>query len=143
MTTNPTAKKGAVAKWKQQVRELKQDVYALFLACRDPRVPWYAKAIAGLVVGYAFSPIDLIPDFVPILGYLDDLVLVPLGIVLVLKLVPAPVMEEFREQARVAMESESKKPVNWIAALVIVSIWLACIGGIGILLWRYGLRRRF
>ncbi len=69
--------------WKQQVRQLKQETYAIYLACKDPRLPWYVRVFAGFVVAYAFSPIDLIPDFIPILGYLDDLVLVPLGIILV------------------------------------------------------------
>ena len=74
--------------WKRQVKLLRADTYALFLAYRDPRVPWYSKAFAALVVGYAFSPIDLIPDFIPILGYLDDLILVPIGIAIALKMIP-------------------------------------------------------
>ena len=79
--------------------EIKRDVHALYLAARDPRVPWYAKAVAVAVAAYAISPIDLIPDFIPILGYLDDLVIVPLGIVLAVKLVPAELMGEFRAAA--------------------------------------------
>lgn len=75
----------SLQKLKQQAKELKTELSALYLACHDPRVPWYAKALAICVVGYAFSPIDLIPDFIPILGYLDDLIIVPLGIVLVIK----------------------------------------------------------
>lgn len=87
---------------------------------RHPRTPWYAKLLAAAVVAYAFSPLDLIPDFVPVLGYLDDLVLVPLGIALVIRLVPAPVMAECRERAQAA----SERPTSWWSALVIVAIWL-------------------
>jgi uncharacterized membrane protein YkvA (DUF1232 family) len=108
--------------WKQRVRQLKAETYALYLAYRDPRVPWYARLFAACVVGYAFCPIDLIPDFVPVLGYLDDLILVPLGIWLALKLIPAEVMTSARERAQQVM-SEGK-PVNQVAAVVVVSIWL-------------------
>ena len=83
---------GVLDQWRQRARSLKADTYALYLACRDPRVPWYAKLLAATVVAYAFSPIDLIPDFVPVLGYLDDLVIVPLGIALAVKLIPAPIL---------------------------------------------------
>lgn len=107
--------------WKQRVRQLKQETYAIYLACKDPRVPWYARVFAGFVVAYALSPIDLIPDFIPILGYLDDLVLVPLGIILVLKLIPPRVLAECRIKAEAAMGEG--KPTNWIAAGVIVVIW--------------------
>ncbi|HEX6540532.1 MAG TPA: YkvA family protein [Ktedonobacterales bacterium] len=108
--------------WRQRDRRLKTEVYALYLAYRDPRVPWYARIFAACVVGYAFSPIDLIPDVIPILGYLDDLVLVPLGIVLALKMIPSDVMAESRERARAALREG--KPVNWVAAGVIFGIWL-------------------
>jgi len=108
--------------WKRRVRQLKAETYALYLAYRDPRVPWYARLFAALVVGYAFCPIDLIPDFVPVLGYLDDLLLVPLGIWLALKLIPPEVMAEARERAQQAMAEG--KPVNRAAAVVVVSIWL-------------------
>lgn len=101
---------------------LKQDVYALYLAYRDPRTPWYAKAFAGLVAAYAFSPIDLIPDFIPVLGYLDDLVLVPLGIALAVRMIPAEVMADCR--ARAVEASRAGKPVNWAAAAVIALIWI-------------------
>ena len=96
-------------------------MHALYFACRDPRVPWYAKALAVGLVAYAFSPIDLIPDFIPVLGYLDELVLIPLGVLAVRAMVPAPVLAECRERAR---EMEGK-PRNWFAAAVIVAIWLA------------------
>lgn len=108
--------------WKQRVRQLKKETYAIYLACKDPRVPWYARVFAGFVVAYAFSPIDLIPDVIPILGYLDDLILVPLGMILVLKMIPPDVLAECREQAEAAMNEG--KPTNWIAAGVIVTIWL-------------------
>jgi uncharacterized membrane protein YkvA (DUF1232 family) len=88
----------AIERWRQRARSLRKETYALYLAARDPRVPWYAKLIAVCVVGYAFSPIDLIPDFIPVLGYVDDLVLVPLGIALVLKMIPGEVMADCRER---------------------------------------------
>jgi uncharacterized membrane protein YkvA (DUF1232 family) len=108
--------------WKRQVKLLRAETYALYLAYRDPRVPWYSKAFAALVVGYAFSPIDLIPDFVPILGYLDDLILVPIGITIALKMIPDEVMEECRLDAREALRDG--RPTNWAAVIVIVGIWL-------------------
>ena len=113
---------GWVDKWRQWARQLKIEVYALYLAYRDPRVPWYARVFAMCVVGYFFSPIDLIPDPIPILGYLDDLILVPLGVVLALKMIPADVMAECRAQAQDVMAQG--KPVNRAAAAVIVVIWL-------------------
>jgi len=83
-----------IEQWKQQAKKLKVEVYALYLAYQDPRVPWFAKVFVACVVGYAFSPIDLIPDFIPIIGYLDDLVLIPLGIKLALSMIPENVMNE-------------------------------------------------
>ena len=111
-----------LAQWKAWARGLKTEVYALYLAYRDPRVPWYARLFAACVVGYAFSPIDLIPDPIPVLGYLDDLVLVPLGVTLALRLIPVEVMAEKRATARAVMAQG--KPVNRVAAAVIVAIWL-------------------
>ena len=121
METAPTTGT-MIERWKERVRQLKGETYALYLAYRDPRTPWYARLLAAVVVGYAFSPIDLIPDFVPVLGYLDDLILVPLGIWLALRLVPTEVMAEARERARQAMAEG--KPVNRAAAVVIVLVWL-------------------
>lgn len=112
----------AWVRWKRRVRNLKAEVYAAHLACKDPRVPWYARVLAACVVGYAFSPIDLIPDFIPILGYVDDLILLPLGIALVIKMIPPTVMAECREKARVA--DRQRRPTNWIAAGLIILIWL-------------------
>lgn len=108
--------------WKRRVRQLKKETYAIYIACKDPRVPWYARVFAGFVVAYALSPIDLIPDVIPILGYLDDLVLVPLGIILVIKMIPPTVLTECREKAEAAMNEV--KPTSWVAAVVIVVIWL-------------------
>jgi uncharacterized membrane protein YkvA (DUF1232 family) len=110
------------ASWKHRAGELKIQVYALYLAYRDPRVPLYARIFAACVVGYAFSPIDLIPDPIPVLGYLDDLVLVPIGIALALKMIPAQVLAECQQKSREAMRQA--KPVNKIAAAVIIAIWL-------------------
>ncbi len=107
---------------KRWARRLKIEVVALYLCYRDPRVPWYARLFAGVVVAYAFSPIDLIPDFIPVLGLLDDLLLVPLGVWLALKMIPAQVMAESRARAGEALRSG--KPVNRSAAFVIVAIWL-------------------
>ena len=113
-------------RWKQHARQLKAEVFALYLAYKDPRVPWYARVFAACVVGYAFSPIDLIPDPIPILGYLDDLVLIPLGIALAVKMVPPDVLAECRVRAREALGAG--KPANWVAAGVIVALWLFMAG---------------
>jgi uncharacterized membrane protein YkvA (DUF1232 family) len=120
---------GFWATWKDKARALKQETYAVYLACKDPRVPWYGRVLAACVLGYALSPIDLIPDFIPVLGYLDDLILIPLGIALVLKTIPPVVMAESREKARVFMSYG--KPRNWVAAGIIVLIWIGlAIGGV-------------
>ena len=120
-----------LSRWKQRTRQLKAETYAIYLAYRDPRTPWYARIFAMCVVGYAFSPIDLIPDFVPVLGYLDDLVLVPLGITLALRMIPPAVLVECREEARTLMEQG--KPTSWAAAAVIAAVWLL-LAAIAILL---------
>jgi uncharacterized membrane protein YkvA (DUF1232 family) len=109
---------------KQWARVVKRDVHALYFAGRDPRVPWYAKALALCVAGYALSPIDLIPDFVPVLGYLDDVILVPLGILLLIKLIPPEIMAEHRILAAAVQD----RPVSRAAAIVIAFVWVACIG---------------
>jgi uncharacterized membrane protein YkvA (DUF1232 family) len=111
-------------RWIQRACQIKTEVYALYLAYRDPRVPVHARIFAALVVAYAFSPIDLIPDPIPLLGYLDDLVLVPLGVALALRLIPADVMAESREKARELIRQG--QPVNRKAAIVIVAVWLLC-----------------
>lgn len=116
---------------KQLAKRLKKDIYAIYLASKDPKVPWYARLLAVVVVAYAFSPIDLIPDFIPILGYLDDLILIPLGIWVILRLIPLSVLAECREKAE-AIDSQ-QKPISWIAAGIIVLIWLLL--GILAVLW--------
>ena len=110
-----------VERLKRWAGRLETETYALYLAYRDPRVPWHARLFAALVVGYAFSPIDLIPDPIPVLGYLDDLILVPLGIALAVRMIPADVLAECREKAG----GISAKPVNRVAAAVVVAVWLA------------------
>jgi len=108
--------------WKQRARQLRVETYAIWLAYKDPRVPWYARAFAACVVGYAFSPIDLIPDPIPVLGYLDDLVLIPLGIALALRMIPPEVMVECRQKADAVMREG--KPTNWKTAAAIVTLWV-------------------
>jgi uncharacterized membrane protein YkvA (DUF1232 family) len=106
---------------KRRARALKLETHALYLAMRDPRTPWYAKAVAGAVVAYALSPFDLIPDFIPILGYMDDLVVVPLGIALAVRLIPAPVMDECRLKAK----STAGRPISKAGAAFMIAVWLA------------------
>src|SRR5919202_299145 len=125
MATTATSKPGAWTTLRAWARRLKRDTYALYLAARDPRTPWYAKAFAALVAAYAFSPIDLIPDFIPVLGYLDDVILVPLGIYLALKMIPPDVMAECR--ARAEQSRPAGKPRNWLAAAAIVGVWLLAL----------------
>jgi len=122
-----------LARLKQAVRALERDVHALYLAARDPRVPWYAKAVALAVAAYALSPIDLIPDFVPVLGFLDDLVIVPLGIMLAIRLIPPSIMAEHRAAAAVALA----RPRSRLAAAAIVLLWLLAAGLLAWLLWPY------
>jgi uncharacterized membrane protein YkvA (DUF1232 family) len=110
-------------KWKQWARAIRRDAHALYLAARDPRVPWVAKAVAIAVAAYALSPIDLIPDFIPVLGYLDDLIIVPLGIALVVRMIPPAVMSEHRATADAAQH----RPVSRGAAAVIVCLWIAAL----------------
>jgi uncharacterized membrane protein YkvA (DUF1232 family) len=111
-----------LGKMKNWARGIKRDLFVLFLAYRDPRVPWYAKLFAALVVAYAFSPIDLIPDFIPVLGYLDDLIIVPLGIALALRMIPAAVIEECR--ARAEEIRKNGKPKNWITGAIFILVWV-------------------
>ena len=113
---------GYLENWKKRTAQLKTEVYALYLAYKDERTPLIARIFAAVVVAYAFSPIDLIPDFIPVLGYLDDLVLVPLGILIAVKLIPSQVLAESRIQA--AEVIAQGKPVNKVAAVVIVLLWL-------------------
>ena len=112
---------------------LKGDTMVLYFAVRDPRTPLAAKLVAMAVVAYALSPIDLIPDFIPILGWLDDLILLPLGIALALRLIPAPVMADARDRAAAVMQ----RPRNLLAAAAIILLWLALAAVCGLLLWRH------
>jgi len=111
-----------IERWKKRTLRLKTETYAIYLAYRDPRVPWYAKILIAFVVVHTLSPIDLIPDFIPILGYLDDLVIAPLGVALALKMIPQEVMVQCREEAQETVGQD--KPTNWVAAAVIIAIWI-------------------
>ena len=120
---------------KKRARHLRVETFALYLAARHPGTPWYAKLFVAGVVAYALSPIDLIPDFVPVLGYLDDLVLIPLGVTCALRMIPPAVMSECRERAQEVITHG--KPISRIAGVVIVLIWmtLAALGAV----WTYKL----
>jgi len=111
--------------WKRWARELTAQTYALYLAHRHPRTPWYAKVFTALVVGYVFSPVDPIPDFIPVVGLLDEMVVVPIGVLVAAKLIPPDVFAECREKARGLAEGEM--PVSRVAAVVIVAAWLLCV----------------
>jgi uncharacterized membrane protein YkvA (DUF1232 family) len=121
--------------WKKRANQLKQEVFALWIAYRKPGVPWYAKAFCALVVAYAFSPIDLIPDFIPVLGYLDDLVLIPLGVALAIKMIPGDILAAAREEAIERM-AEGKKD-NWVIGGLIVLLWVAVVA---LIIWKIALR---
>jgi uncharacterized membrane protein YkvA (DUF1232 family) len=112
-----------IRSWKAKSKQLKNDVYALYLASKHPKTPWYAKALAILIIGYALSPVDLIPDFIPVIGYIDDLLLIPAGISLLIRMIPKEILEECREKAR--SQSIGKKQINWIAGAIIILIWLS------------------
>ena len=111
--------------WRRRARELSAQTYALYLAYRHPKTPWYAKVFAALVVGYVFSPIDPIPDFIPGVGLLDEMVVVPVGVLIAVKMIPRQVMEECQEKAREMAEGE--KPVSRLAAVAVVVVWLLCV----------------
>jgi uncharacterized membrane protein YkvA (DUF1232 family) len=117
-------KLGVTTAWKQKANLLKTEAFALCLAYKDPRVPWYAKVFMLAVIGYALSPIDLIPDFIPVLGYIDDLIIVPAGVFLAIKMIPKGVLEECREKAKVSTISNKAK---WVVAFIIISVWLLVI----------------
>ncbi|WP_284642761.1 YkvA family protein [Paenibacillus silviterrae] len=119
---------------KRQARTLKQHVFVLYLSYKDPRVPWYARLFTLLVVAYAFSPIDLIPDFIPILGYLDDLIIVPLGIYVAMKLIPQPVLQDCRAMAEEIRKQG--KPKNWFTGALFIVIWIICAVWLGMIGYR-------
>ena len=121
--------------WRRWAKRLKAETFALYLAYRDARVPLHAKLFAALVVGYAFSPIDLIPDVIPVLGYLDDLIVVPLGVALAVRMIPKEVLSESRQKAQEMVEG-GKRPVSRAAATVIVVLWLAlAVLGVSFAVW--------
>ena len=118
----PKVPDGLLSRAKAWARGVKRDVHAVYLAARDPRTPWCARAAALLVAAYALSPIDLIPDFIPVVGYLDDLIIVPLGILLVARLIPDDVLAEHRSAVR---ERHAARPVSYAAAAFMVAVWIA------------------
>jgi uncharacterized membrane protein YkvA (DUF1232 family) len=111
--------------WKRGARQLSAQAYTLYLAYRHPKTPWYAKVFAALIVGYVFSPIDPIPDFIPGVGLLDEMVVVPIGVWIATKMVPREVFEECQEKARAVAAGD--KPVSRIAAVVVVAVWVVCV----------------
>ena len=125
----------------QRLRELighfKREVVVLWFCTRHPRTPFFAKALAAALVAYAFSPIDLIPDFIPVLGFLDELILLPIGIWLVLKLVPADVLAESRAQAARWLDERRPRPRSYLGAAFIVALWLAALSALLWLGWRW------
>jgi uncharacterized membrane protein YkvA (DUF1232 family) len=120
--------------WKQRARALKAETYAVYLAAKDPRVPWYAKVLIAFVVVHTLSPIDLIPDFIPVLGYLDDLIIAPLGIALAIRMVPGDVLAENRAKAQALLADE--KPTSWVAGAVIIAIWLLVAALVAAVIYR-------
>jgi uncharacterized membrane protein YkvA (DUF1232 family) len=121
---------------RQWARTLKHEVLTLWFACRHPGTPWTARLVAAIVAGYALSPIDLIPDFIPVVGYLDDLILVPIGIWLALRLLPAPVADECRRAADEWTAHDRAKPRNYVAAGLIAVAWVAATAALGLWAWR-------
>ncbi len=117
-----------IAKLKSSAHTLKAEAYTLYIAIHDPRVPWYAKFFMGLVIAHTFSPIDLIPDFIPVLGYLDDLIVTPLGIILALKMIPAEVMADARQQTEELLRQA--KPISKAGAIITIAIWLIIIAAV-------------
>jgi len=122
-------------KLKVWAKQLKRKIYVLYFAYKDKQTPWYAKVFAMCVVAYAFSPIDLIPDFIPILGYLDDLILIPSGVALALKMIPSAVMQECILKAEERIEAG--KPKNWLAGGLIIMVWLAVFLMVSAAAYRY------
>lgn len=108
---------------KQRAKNLRRDTVAVYFASRDPRTPWYARILAVVIAVYAFSPIDLIPDFIPVFGYLDDLILIPAGIALTLRLIPAAVMQD----ARLKADDSIAKPSTWWMTLLIILVWVGIL----------------
>ena len=129
----PSQMKNWISTAKNWACSIKRDVVALWIAARDPCTPVAAKIVAGVIAAYALSPIDLIPDFIPVLGYLDDVVIVPLGILLAVRLIPAPLMHEFR----ILASQREGRPISLTGLAVIVTIWVVAAIGAAWLGWRY------
>jgi uncharacterized membrane protein YkvA (DUF1232 family) len=109
---------------KERVARLKRETVAIWFACRDRRTPWGARMLGLLIIGYALSPIDLIPDFIPVIGYLDELILIPVGLWMLLKLIPEQVLYESREKAEVWLAAGNSKPRSALGALIVILIWI-------------------
>jgi len=122
----------SLAAWRQRLHALKRDALVVYFAARDPRLPWPLRLLALSIAAYALSPIDLIPDFIPVLGYLDDLILIPLGVALVVKLTPPVILADARARA----ETVAMRPVSVIAAVVIGAVWLGLLAWGGLWAWR-------
>ena len=122
---------GILARLRRWAKAIKRDVVALSIAARDPRVPWPVKLAAAAIAAYALSPIDLIPDVIPILGYLDELIILPIAIVLVIRMIPSPLMAEFRAEA----QRRSGRPVSRVAAAMIIGLWVAVAAFLIWVLW--------
>jgi uncharacterized membrane protein YkvA (DUF1232 family) len=125
-----------VERLKTWANRIKRDGLTLWFAARDPKAPWHARALGIFVVTYALSPIDLIPDFIPVLGYLDDLILLPCLIWLAIRLIPPPILAESRYRADIWLETESAKPTSFVGAMLIVAIWI----GVGFALWHWTIK---
>ena len=122
-----------IKSWKTKSKQLRTEIVALYLASKHPRTPWYAKVLAALIIGYALSPIDLIPDFIPGVGYLDDLIVIPAGIALLVKIIPGDVLEECRSKAQ--SDSVNRRSKNWVAGVIIVLVWLLALYLVLSLVW--------
>jgi len=119
---------------RMKAQKLREEIDALYLCSKDPRIPWYAKAFAFFILGYALSPIDLIPDFIPIIGYLDDVILIPIGIACLIKMIPKDILNECRKKAN---SRQINKGSHWVAASVIIIIWLLAVLVTSKVLWHY------
>ena len=126
-------------RWKKRTQRLKTETYALYIAYKDPRVPWYAKVLTAFVVAHTLSPIDLIPDFIPVFGYLDDLIITPLGLALALKMIPEEVMIEARQEAELSMGNVDR--VARVGVIIVISIWVLI--GVLVILWVYKITRNY
>jgi uncharacterized membrane protein YkvA (DUF1232 family) len=122
-----------IKSWETKAKQLRVEIVALYLASKHPGTPWYANVLAALIIGYALSPIDLIPDFIPVVGYLDDFIIIPAGIVLLIKIIPRDVLEECRAKAQSDLLNGRSK--NWVAGAVIVLIWLLAMFLVLSLIW--------